>query len=112
MKKISDLEKEEQTREWRHIESKAGLLGTDWDGHLPNRLDKDEFGLCSNCTHARVTKTKYGNIYMFCTEWERHLNGVNLVSECTAYHKIGQMSLFDMKEIAVMIDVENKKIGF
>jgi len=72
---------------------------------------KIEMGLCTNCCQLLFSKSQYGTIYARCEKWEKQLNGVDLIQECTGFARRGEMSLWDMKQIAVLIDVEKRKIG-
>jgi len=111
MKKLSDLPKEEKEAISREIDVLASQYSTDfWDGEVPFGR-KIEMGLCSTCKDLRYTKTQYGTVYAQCERWDKILNGIDLVVECTAFKRQGEMSLYDMKEIAVLIDVEKRKIG-
>lgn len=91
-----------------------------------NRISKgtrDErpsaFGLCSRCAHFSWRKTKFMDEEQWCDIEEdrfRNLvpNRVDPIVECSSFIPAGQMSLYEMGQIAYLIDVEDKKreIGF
>ena len=110
MKKLSSLPKEVKTTVSREIDANASIF--------QDRFDEDvrsgrviNMGLCSTCKELVFTRTQYGTTYAKCGEWRKQLNGVDLVVECTSFKRHGEMSLYDMKDIAVLIDVEKHKIG-
>jgi len=110
MKRLSDLEKDERQRISHEIDSIATQYPVSSYSAEFGGL-KIDLGLCTSCTQLLYTKTEYGTTYAFCEKWECRLNGIDLVEECTGFEKNGVMSLWDMKEIAILIDVEKRKIG-
>lgn len=75
-----------------------------------------EYGLCADCANFTVTKTEFRTIRAACNAYHRQLMGLNSVHqviECTEYVKKGQMSLYDMQNIAILIEPDApEKIGF
>ena len=110
MKKLSDLSKKEKSK----ISDEIDALGSKYTaGKYSGEFSgsKVEMGLCSTCKELLFTKTQYGNTYAMCERWDKTLNGIDLVVRCGAFRKRGEMSLYDMKDIAVLIDVQQRKIG-
>lgn len=114
MKKLSEYKEEDRDKIGSQInEGTAKLALGDYDYEALNLSgDFDGFGLCNDCKSLRATKTAYGKIYVFCTEWNKQLSGGDLIEKCTHYTKRGTMTLSDMKDIAVIIDINKNTIGF
>ena len=72
----------------------------------------DDFGICSDCKYLYAAKTEYGTSIGKCFEMNIMLRGIDNIKECTMYGKKGSMSLDDMKEIAIIIDVNKSRVGF
>ena len=110
MKKLSNLPDDER----RTLSDEIDSIGNQYP---VNNFDaefggvKVEMGLCTTCEHLLFSKTQYGTVHSRCDKWEKLLNGVDLIRECTGFSRKGEMSLWDMKQIAVLIDVEKRKIG-
>ena len=114
VKKLSDFKKGEKERVQQEITEgthKIAMSDDTWESPSEKNAVAD-FGLCTNCKWLRASKTKYGRIYAFCMEWDRALSGVDLIERCNRFDKRGQMSLYDMQQIAVIIEVDKRKVGF
>ena len=113
MRKISDFEDKERRQISSEVDALASEYDTDkYDGvSMGVRGLKNDMGLCGQCKDLLFTKTQYGTQYAKCTEWKKNLNGVDLVVECTAFRRRGEMSLYDMKDIAIIIETPKRKIG-
>ena len=109
MKKLSDLGEDERTKISNEIDSLSRQYSV--NSHYDFGGIKIDMGLCTSCAQLLYTKTEYGTTFAFCDRWGSRLNGVDLVSECTGFSRNGGMSLWDMKEIAVLIDIPKRKIG-
>ena len=113
MKKLSDLEKKDREDTKAKLEIFASLIDTDsWAAGTPKRSRTKDYGLCSDCIDFRFYKTEYGRGCGYCSLWRKYINKIDIIIECADYNKRGQMSLNDMKEIAVIIEIDDKKIGF
>ena len=110
MKTLSDLSKEEKTKVSKEIDAYATRFHDRCDDEVRSGR-VIEMGLCSTCKELLFTRTQYGTTYAQCERWDKQLNGLDLVVECTAFKRHGEMSLYDMKDIAILIDVEKRKIG-
>ena len=76
------------------------------------KFHDNDFGICSDCRHLYAAKTEYGTAIGKCFEMNIMLRGIDNIKECTMYGKKGSMSLDDMKEIAIIIDVNKSRVGF
>ena len=112
MKKLSDFEKNRKDRISKEISLGTCGLPTNWNDDIQETLVDDKHGLCGNCRWFRLSITKYGKTYAYCREWEKYLNGIDPIIKCNEYNKRGQLTLNDMKDMAVIIEIDKKKVGF
>ena len=75
------------------------------------------FGLCDSCDHVSYSRSKYGTEITFCShnnnERERvRPNRFDPILRCVWYEEFGKLSLAIMWNMATLIDVRKKKIGF
>lgn len=81
---------------------------------IPPRL-KQLIGLCATCINCHYKKTQLMDEQFLCERREHRsvkLNTSDPVAECSAYGKRGQMTLWDMKEMATLIDPPKRAPGF
>jgi len=105
--KKSDLDKE----------VKRGLLSIgineDYDDSFKHKfISRKNFGICYDCRSLMAYQTQYGRSYGKCFQFDKEMNGNDPVVKCTYYDKKGMLSLDDMKEIAIIIEVDKRKVGF
>lgn len=98
----------------KEINNGARLIGADLEwGTKPSRYDKDLYGICFDCKNLRTFRTKYGKVYAKCYEFDERLNSKDPVEECSCYSRRGEMNLYDMKEMALIIDnTKKQQVGF
>ena len=117
LKKLSDFEDGEQRRISEGIEAVASSLGHDtWEANDPtykySELE-ELLGICASCKSLECCSTEFGRVFAKCGYMNIRLHGKDKMVECTNLSPRGQMSIVDMKEIAIYIDVEKEKdIGF
>uniref|UniRef100_A0A6M3JPC9 Uncharacterized protein n=1 Tax=viral metagenome TaxID=1070528 RepID=A0A6M3JPC9_9ZZZZ len=69
------------------------------------------YGLCTDCRSFGIIQTDFSIVYSCCERFEIRLDLKNKITNCSGYSKRLEMSLWDMKELATII--ENKEIvGF
>ena len=78
---------------------------------IPNLHDYSCYGLCSDCNYLITAESEFKILIAKCAELEIKLTSAQPIIKCTKYNKRGQMSLWDMKDIAILID-DKEKIGF
>lgn len=67
--------------------------------------------LCRTCSSFAGFKTEANTEFKFCNAFDREIK--YRVVECSAYHKFGETSLYNMRQIAWHITPEVKeRIGF
>ena len=71
-----------------------------------------DFGVCHDCKHLCAFKTQYGTTRGKCYEFDMWIRGVDTIKHCTKYDKKGQMTILEMKDMAYLIDIEKKTVGF
>lgn len=75
------------------------------------------FGLCDSCDHVSYSRSKYGTEITFCSHNDNdrgnvHPNRFDPILRCVWYEEFGKLSLSIMWNMATLIDVRKKKIGF
>lgn len=68
------------------------------------------FGLCDTCSRCQLAKFEFREPIAFCSHFETRL-GKDRVVECTGYYERGRMSLWDMQQVAYILET-GKQIGF
>ena len=113
MDKFINLEDDKSSEIRSHIESKSSELGIDaWETHQGGNLLKDQIGLCATCKNLQYCKTEFNNINAVCKEFECKLSGSNKIVDCNVFSPKGMLSLNDMFDIAIIIDLPKRKSGF
>lgn len=117
MRKLKDFDEDEKKNLSDELDSVAALLGHDpWESSSPtfvhNHL-QDTLGICASCTHLEYCRTEFGRIYAKCGFMDIRLMGGDRMAECTKFSPRGQLSINEMKEIAIYIDIEkDNNTGF
>ena len=115
IKTYRDLESKEAEIYNKEVDlAVARLTGSDdWDGSgRGSKLYRKELGICNGCKNLRAAVTRHDKLYAYCETFEKSLNGYDEVVECTAYNARGSLSLWDMKDMAYVIEAEKRKAGF
>jgi len=76
------------------------------------RFTKEDFGICHDCINLYAFKTEYGKVLGKCYQFEITLRGIDNIKHCNRYSRKGEMSMDFMKEIATIIEVDKRKVGF
>jgi len=101
------------------IANKMNNLAYDlFQQEVRSRIDSS-FGLCSSCAKFSVRKTSYYDEEVWCAMetpyYSPHIrpNRNNPIKECSQYSRRGEMSMWTMASMAILIDVTPKvKAGF
>ena len=112
MNKVSNLKEDDKQLLKNELKAKASMLGFDAYDNITNHVQTSEFGLCNDCKHLQLTKSEFRTIFAKCYEFEIKLNNVEKITECTGYEQRNTMTLNEMKDIAYIIDIDTKKVGF
>ncbi len=109
MKKLSEFKSEEQRAIKNEIDAHAAIIQV--EDYSTGNVATD-LGLCSNCKQLIYTSTEYGTAYAKCNEWEMRLNLSNRIKHCNRFRQRGQMDLYEMKDVAIIIDPDKKKLDY
>lgn len=72
----------------------------------------ESLGLCKDCEDLQAYETEYGNIFAKCGNTKMLLKASDPITHCSMYWKTGQMTLKELKEMAILINPSERKIGF
>jgi hypothetical protein len=113
MKRYAELSEEELVATKHQIYANASLLGLDeYESARCNANNNSNFGLCNDCKHLQLARTEFSVLFAKCFEFEIFLRENQKTIECTHYNQKNSLSLSEMKDIAYIIEVKNKEIGF
>lgn len=110
--------KDKPKKEQRSIETKIAVATSrlsidNWDGDGGSFQYFEGYGLCSTCTHFCAIESQYGKVKAICNyDQDLRLNDIDPIKVCTKYSRRGEMALHEMKDIAILIDIPQPKIGF
>ena len=77
------------------------------------RTPQDGFGICGKCSQFAFAETEFQVLFCRCTQFEHNLTSRHPVMNCTAFSEKGQLKLWQMQEIALLIDdIDHPTIGF
>ncbi len=89
-----------------NLERDATKLQSRLRGHFV-----DDHSLCVSCRWGHVYRQSSKNRRnVYCTTLSKYMP--DDVSECSEYQTINQLTLHQMAEIATLIEVNEKKVGF
>lgn len=83
--------------------------------HKPKDKKEDIYGLCSSCKYLNLVKSEFKVLYSSCDIKEKvKITEEEPIKFCSMYSKIGEMSLYDMGQIALFINIDKNKerVGF
>jgi hypothetical protein len=112
---LDDLKSGERRKIDKEIDSGARRLGVedDWDGFRQKDVfSKEDFGICYDCKELRACRTRYGKVLAKCYEFDITMNGTDPIMECSCYKRRGEMTLFEMKDMAIIIETNKRQAGF
>src|SRR3990172_13302646 len=103
--KYKDLseEKQEEYTSLREITSK------------PDERKDEGYGLCSTCKHFYITKSEFKVLSTKCSlQGNIKISKEDPIGFCSIYSKLGEMSLYEMSQVALFISLEDEKgkVGF
>jgi hypothetical protein len=100
----------------RQLGLERGRLGLgDEREHHAARKEVSSYGMCASCTSFEYVRSEHKVLHSSCWRMKDfNPSAADPVVECTAYEKIGAMSLTTMAEIATLIEVKAEKepVGF
>ena len=95
-KDLSDSEKSDM----------VSILDTTQD---PKERKIEGYGLCGTCEYFHLTKTEFKVVRSKCTLQNFSVSIEEPTKFCNNYKKAGEMSLYEMSQIALFINLEDEK---
>lgn len=88
----------------------SGTIGKGW---TTKENLKDRLGICCDCSLLDFTRSEFGRVFAKCSKKKMRLEGKDRIVECTSYWQKGQMDLYEMYDIATLIEISKIEIkGF
>ena len=105
-----ETRRKKAARVYEEIDGKGSAVNT-YKNHVGIN---EEFGLCSTCDNLKIVKTEFKVLRARCDEdcMNITLTAIHPITECSEYMKKGEMSLYDMVQMATFIDAPKDLIGF
>ena len=110
--KLIDFRGEERAKICEEISVQASILGFDSYEGYASYLKTRSFGLCSDCKHLQLAKSEFRTIFAKCYDFEIKLHKSEPVTDCTNYIQRYTLTLNQMNELAYIININQKEIGF
>lgn len=73
------------------------------------------FGICAKCKMFMFAEGEFTIIFAKCREYDTPLTQKNAIQKCSTFDERGSLSLWDMKGMARLIDIDDLKknrVGF
>lgn len=83
--------------------------------HKPKDKKDAIYGLCSSCKHFNLVKSEFKVIKSICDyHKEIPISVEEPIKYCNIYSKIGEMSIYEMGQLALFINIDREKerVGF
>jgi len=110
--KLADFKKGDRNKIEKEVSAKAGSMGFDPYDSCKTHVKTKDFGLCNDCGHLQLVKSEFRTILAKCYDFEIILHAGEPVTECTNYEQRNTMTLNQMNDLAYIIDISSKEIGF
>ena len=75
----------------------------------PKERKIEGYGLCGTCKYFHLTKTEFKVIRSKCTLQNFDVSIEEPTKFCNNYEKAGELSLYEMSQIALFINLEGEK---
>lgn len=112
MPKLVDFEKEGDNKIRQEVSAMAGLLGFDPYESCRTYIKTKDFGLCNDCKNLQLAKSEFRTILARCYDFDIILHTGEPVRECTNHEQRNTLTLHQMNDLAYIIDVSKKEVGF
>ena len=113
-KKFVELDNKEQGKIKTDISCDLyRLTDTEWDDSVSNRnsLKEDCYGMCATCKSLEYARTEFGVVRSYCTAFDMLIISGRVITECTHYTKTGSLTLNQMYDMAVILELEDEKVA-
>jgi len=97
------------------METELSAVSTDLKNRQNRRkrtFDKVDLGICHDCDSLECVKTEFGNVLARCDSFGIQLSRTEKMIECTEYKQTGQLELWQMQEMAYIIELKGNTVGF
>ena len=108
MKTYDDLEEIEKSKLTSLIDATESFE----DRLFSSTSNKEAYGQCASCRNFQIVESEFKTLVARCEELELRLSTANPVKNCSIYRRRGEMTLWEMKDVAIIIDIPKDKIGF
>lgn len=115
MRKLRDLEKKESSDLRDDVAAGGEVLGLDtYEANKGTHLsdDIDIYGICRNCRWFKYVKYEFTSQFATCETFDKQLSGKQRIIECNSFDERGKLTLDQMLDIATIIEVGSKQMGF
>ena len=109
-KKLADYKDEEWEQQDSMIDAGRSVVEAAQKGN--SRARNWQFGICADCQNFVIVESEFKVLFARCSSIKIRLNAREPVKFCSYFVQRGEMSIYDMKQIAYLIDVPKDKIGF
>ena len=98
----------EREQQWEKLASAANSSRAYDDSARARTMFPEVLGLCRTCQHALIRRRQYSEVpILHCTYGRQERVPLDIM-ECSGYLKDGTMSLRDIHEMGVLIDIRKK----
>lgn len=70
------------------------------------------FGKCVQCDNFSFAEGEFSVVFAKCNFFDRELTQKNKIVNCSKFKDKSLPELWEMKEMAVLIDIDHKTVGF
>jgi hypothetical protein len=109
-KKLSEFDKTEQDNLIEELSTVGNAIEEKTD--QPSNYLAEALGMCHDCKYCAVTEFEFTGFIAKCNYHEALLNRKDRVVRCNSYFKRGHMTMYDMRDIAYILELDKKKVGF
>ena len=73
---------------------------------------KNFLGKCGRCKNLMFAESEFNILFAKCSAFEVEVHKKEPIINCSAFQEIGSMTLWDMQQCAILIDLDKKTVGF
>jgi len=107
MKKFNDLDEEEKSTESDKMYSCANMIEK-----VTSKHSLSGFGICSECSYFEFAESEFRIEFAKCGEFFIRRTQNIPIKNCSNFNKKGIMSIRDMQNIAIIIELPKEEVGF
>ena len=99
-------------KELEKVVDRARALFHKLDYPAVREVNKQSFGKCGTCKNLQFAESEFNILFARCHLFEVMIHRREAIVNCSSYEETGTMTLYDMKQIATLIDLDRKTMGF